>query len=729
MAASTDNNLKVFHRYAKMLARDDVEIYTSHADKLARWLCDEKAYYPAARKEISQRTLRKAVTGSEDLSLPFNVSAYLSHPLVAPYVRLVGAMKPFRNQFVEPSHQVHIMQLLNSIALGPLSSSYSPGVASGVVTQQPPSHLVQQPPAPTDIPVKVTEPVADTSSRPPTKIKAKKKKLIDIDSLVAHDIKALRQRQDNPRPINGLPQLSTASQIDQRAVDPNLPAAVVSAPSTLSNLSDTSFRGHSREGDSTSKEDFQNGTGLKSKFVLAESDRDVKSLDVTAAVDGHVSKDYTNEDQDQSLQVDSSPAGDPMSVDGSSEMTAMSFVNPTNDNEVRDEHLQAEARPALDSLPPASEPEVGQRRTESIDRVLPINYSDKDEEMQDINQGTFHVASGQIDLTRTPPIDISDPTQLPHPSRPALDSLPPASEPEVGQRRTESIDHVLPINYSDKDEEMQDIDHQGTLHATSGQIDLTRTPPIDISDPTQLPHPSSARHIPVEQSTASLNLIGDVNVVADVTLLQSRPKNAPPIDSPESASDVQAGVFGDEMRVVARQKGLSSKSRISVEFEIPEGQYAILMQWVNRKHASFGLQNSLCLSLGCYSAVELSQAAGAAVSSFEEQIYSLRSSWPTHGSLSMHVSVNDDKIDLPLSPPFLTTPDGLVDVSQFLSVGRNILELHQRQDLSDFIFVLHAHHPTPRQLEQIAQIQKKDNEWRNWLQQVCVAIDVPVVPA
>lgn len=135
MAASTDNNLKVFHRYAKMLARDDVEIYTSHADKLARWLCDEKAYYPAARKEIlrllliSQRTLRKAVTGSEDLSLPFNVSAYLSHPLVAPYVRLVGAMKPFRNQFVEPSHQVHIMQLLNSIALGPLSSSYSPGYA------------------------------------------------------------------------------------------------------------------------------------------------------------------------------------------------------------------------------------------------------------------------------------------------------------------------------------------------------------------------------------------------------------------------------------------------------------------------------------------------------------------------------------------------------------------------------------------------------------------------
>lgn len=668
MAASVGNNLKLFHRYAKMLSRDDVEIYTSHADKLARWLSDEKAYYPAARKEIlkllliSQRTLRKAVTGSEDFSLPFNVSAYLSHPLVAPYFRLIKAMEPFCNLFVEPSYQVHITQLLNSIVLlGPLSSSYSPGIASGVVSQElqsshlvqqpPPSHLVQQPPAPTDVPVKVTEPVAGTSSRPPTKIKAKKKKTIDFESLVAHDIKALRQRQDNPQPTNGLPQLSTAPQIDQRAVDSNLPAAVVSVPSTLSNLPEPDFGGHTREGDSTTNEDFQTDIGPKSQFVLAGSDR---NLIVTAADDGFVSKEDMNEDQDQSLsvQVDSSPVGDPLSVDGSSEMAAMSFVNPNNDNKVRDEHLQAfatEARPAPHSIPMASEP----------------------------------------------------------------------------QRRTE---HVLPINHGDKDEEMQDIGHQ-ELYLTSGQIDSTRTPPIEVSDPTQLPR---TPHIPVEQSITSLNLLGNVNVVADVTLLQSRPKSVPLIDPSESASDVQdvqTGVFGDEMRVVARQKGLSSKSKISVEFEIPEGQYAILMQWVNRKHTSFSLQNSLCLSLGCYSAIELSQAAGAAVSSFEEQIYSLRSSWPTHGSLSMHASVNDDNIDLPLSPPFLTTPDGLVDVSQFLSVGKNILELHQRQDLSDFLFVLHAHHPTPRQLEQVAQRQKKDHEWRNWLQQASVAIDVPVVPA
>ena len=337
------------------------------------------------------------------------------------------------------------------------------------LVQQPPSHLVQQLPAHTDIPVKVNEPVADSSSRPPTKIKAKKKKSINIESLVAHDIKALRQRQDNPRPINGLPQLSTASQIDQRAVDSNLPAAIVSAPSILSNLPEPGFRGHTLE-DSTSKEDFQDGIGPKSKFVLAESDRDVKSLDVTAAVDGYVSKEYMNEDQDQSLQVDSSPAGDPMSVDGSSEMTAMSFVNTNNDNKVRDEHLQAFATEA----------------------------------------------------------------------QPARYSLPPASEPEVGQRRTEPIDHLLPINnHSDKDEEMQDIDHHGSSHLTSGQLDLTRTPPIDISDPTQRLHSSSAPHIPVEHSITSLNLLGNVNVVADVILLQCRPKYEPPIDSSESASDVQ----------------------------------------------------------------------------------------------------------------------------------------------------------------------------------------------
>jgi hypothetical protein len=275
--------------------------------------------------------------------------------------------------------------------------------------------------------------------------------------LVAHDIKALRQRQDNPQPINGLPQLSTASQIDHRVS--NLTAAVVSEPSTLSNLPEPSFRGHTREGDSTSNEDFQNGIGPKSQFVLAGSDREVKSLDATAAVDGYVSKEYMKEDYDQSLsvQVDSSPVGDPTSVDGSSEMTAMSSINPNNDNKVRDEHLQAFA-------------------TEAI---------------------------------------------------PALYSLPPASEPEVGKRGTEPMYHVLPVNHSDKDEEMQDIDHQESSNLASGQLDLTRTPPIELSDPT------------LEQSITSLNLLGNINVVADVTLLQSRPKDASLIDSSESANDVQ----------------------------------------------------------------------------------------------------------------------------------------------------------------------------------------------
>lgn len=281
--------------------------------------------------------------------------------------------------------------------------------------------------------------------------------------MVAHDIKALRQRQDNPQPINDLPQLSTASQVDQRAVGSNLPTAIVSAPSTLSSVPETGLRGHT---DSTSNEDLQNGVGP-----------DVKSLDDTAEVDGYASKEDMNEGQDQSLsvQVDSSPIGDPMSVDDSSEMAAMSFANPNNDNKVRDEHLQAFAAEA----------------------------------------------------------------------RPALYSLQPASKSEVGQRRTEPIYQVLPINHSDKDEETQDIDHQASSHLTSGQLDLTGTPPIDISDPIQLPHSSSPPHIPVEQSITSLNLLGKVNVVADVTLLQSRPKNAPLIDSSKSASDIQNAQAGE----------------------------------------------------------------------------------------------------------------------------------------------------------------------------------------
>ena len=50
---ATENNQKLFRRYGKMFALNDPNVYTSHAEKLSLWLNDFKAYYTAARPEVS----------------------------------------------------------------------------------------------------------------------------------------------------------------------------------------------------------------------------------------------------------------------------------------------------------------------------------------------------------------------------------------------------------------------------------------------------------------------------------------------------------------------------------------------------------------------------------------------------------------------------------------------------------------------------------------------------
>jgi hypothetical protein len=51
-AQATENNQRLFVRYAKVFRENDVVAYTVHAHKLAAWLRDSKAYYTAARPEV-----------------------------------------------------------------------------------------------------------------------------------------------------------------------------------------------------------------------------------------------------------------------------------------------------------------------------------------------------------------------------------------------------------------------------------------------------------------------------------------------------------------------------------------------------------------------------------------------------------------------------------------------------------------------------------------------------
>ncbi len=44
-----------------------------------------------------------------------------------------------------------------------------------------------------------------------------------------------------------------------------------------------------------------------------------------------------------------------------------------------------------------------------------------------------------------------------------------------------------------------------------------------------------------------------------------------------------SGIFGLEMRVIARQLGLENSFRISIGFEIPEAQFSLVTKWSLRK--------------------------------------------------------------------------------------------------------------------------------------------------
>jgi len=66
------------------------------------------------------------------------------------------------------------------------------------------------------------------------------------------------------------------------------------------------------------------------------------------------------------------------------------------------------------------------------------------------------------------------------------------------------------------------------------------------------------------------------------------------------------------------------------------------------------------------------------------------------------------------------TPDNLVDLSSFLVLGKNRLELRQQCDLRHYMFILHAHHPTRQQIQQIEDQQQKNKEWLEFIDKIAV---------
>jgi hypothetical protein len=131
------------------------------------------------------------------------------------------------------------------------------------------------------------------------------------------------------------------------------------------------------------------------------------------------------------------------------------------------------------------------------------------------------------------------------------------------------------------------------------------------------------------------------------------------------------GKFGQEMRIVAYQKGLRKECMMTFTCTVSSALFPKVSAWLNRNIFSLyvaqyqpstiltilppyrNIEDSLCLSLGCYSITDLQEeSVQTNYTTLEQKTSVTRSHWPQRGGLSMNVQFKDGREDLPLSPPF-----------------------------------------------------------------------------
>ena len=125
------------------------------------------------------------------------------------------------------------------------------------------------------------------------------------------------------------------------------------------------------------------------------------------------------------------------------------------------------------------------------------------------------------------------------------------------------------------------------------------------------------------------------------------------------------------MRIVAYRKGLRKECTMSFTCTVSSVLLPKVSAWLNRNLFSLyvsqsqpmtswtilpsnrNIEDSLCLSLGCYSIVDLQEeSVQNNCTTLEQKTSVARSHWPQRGGLSMNVKFKNGQEDLPLSPPF-----------------------------------------------------------------------------
>ncbi|KAG2053322.1 hypothetical protein BDR06DRAFT_886104, partial [Suillus hirtellus] len=92
---------------------------------------------------------------------------------------------------------------------------------------------------------------------------------------------------------------------------------------------------------------------------------------------------------------------------------------------------------------------------------------------------------------------------------------------------------------------------------------------------------------------------------------------------------------------------------------------------------------------------------------------------PTSGDVSLQTKRNGKDFIIPLAPPLFVTPDNCIDISAFIRSGENKFSVVHQSDMSDYLFVLHVHPPTPKQLSYLASCRHRREEWGKSMSDLC----------
>ncbi|KAG6874316.1 hypothetical protein C0995_001541 [Termitomyces sp. Mi166 len=827
-----ETNDKLFGPYARKLESDDHETYITFSGKLAKWLADERAYYPTARPQIlrllkiAQLTLRRNVNANLDLKSPFHISSCLEHPMVAPYSKLLKAVHPHRDLFVEPDLHSEIKALLKTITTpmssvhidltSELNSSVEPSyihmenstmqlsfsslvsalqspsfslvdsssVASFPHHSQPPNSTIQTNADSTTV-VEVsgvsrgasdpsspgnsthegfsTSPVYSgrtsfvenpnasftphvtsfpTSSHVPSasspqllgmtseaaissKVKKKKKKAgFWLESLIQADIQDLQKRgvagvNIKVEPTNvTIPNLfdSPVSHSDLYhrqviVVDDDEPARETAPPPS-----------------SSSTVQLVGQTGI-SETAIDGADT---AVDKVSPHHAERPTSNTNGDNREDMAVDQvRPQKDYADID-------VDMTDGTSETSLVVKGVNLPPRTALPLIhgwaPPKRlhllETLVSTRVTANDSNLKAPASLEKDKETKPTRGGNSNVpdATEAKDLhssentvascnaTSNTSLDLngsqsvtSDAGHVPS----VTNGLYPVKAPEPASPETNNV-HLPPNTLTTAPSTISSSENVRPSAPVPSQNSISPSPivPTSVGGNNLLP---TSSWMDVQIHTILLHLSPYPAPQKDLNLMTIRhpylsANNQEPYIGLLTLMAITPDAFGPDTRALV-YKGVNQKrSRFKIRFTILEEQYRAITRWNNRKNSTEDLSTCTCASLTCYSRA----SAGSEQKGINE-IPDLPVIWPTGSSLSMNVMYNGRLTTFPLSPPFKSGPNGLVDLSEYIRLGENIIEFDQFDDMSLYIFVLRLHRPTGAQLGQVAERRQKNKAWDDWL--------------